>query len=457
MAGTLLQSWLATVQAAPHATALIDAASGRRWTCQELDEAAGNWARIHAPNTRTKTVAFAEPNGASWLTVFLGLLKADSVAVPQDPGEPVAAQRLTATTIGAHFWWSNGELHALRSGHSQRRDARRLIKLTSGSTGAPRPLLFTDEQLLADGRQIIAAMGIRPEDLNLGVIPWGHSYGLGNLVLPLLMQGTPILFGAAPLPHAIAAATAQWKPTVFPAVPALLHALAESTISPGELQSLRTIISAGAPLAPEIAIHFAEKFGKKIHSFYGSSETGGITYDATGDSAALGRGLGTALPGVRIEFGRSGRFTIASAAVYTLRNRRKCIHRMPDIGRLEASGELQLLGRAGRFLKIAGRRLNLAEIEHVLRQLPGVRDALVAPHPERADALAAVIAGEISSIALRDALRERLASWKIPRKWIVVPEFPLTPRGKPDLRKVRAWLQPSSEPPGADNPTCKSE
>ncbi len=114
---------------------------------------------------------------------------------------------------------------------------------------------------------------------------------------------------------------------------------------------------------------------------------------------------------------------------------------MPDIGRLDTSGELQLLGRAGRFLKIAGRRLNLAEVEHALRQLPGVRDAAVAPHPERADALAAVVAGDVSSNVLRDLLRERLASWKIPRKWIVLPEFPLTPRGKPDLRKVRELLR----------------
>mgnify|MGYP001546724937 CR=1 FL=1 len=449
---TLLHSWNETVRADSRATALIDAATGQRWTRQEVDVSATEWVHHFGAALAGQTVAFAAANGAEWMRVFLGLLKSDAAAVPLDPGEPIPAQRATASQIGAYAWWSAGELHPLRPPGRRPRNGRRLIKLTSGSTGAPRPLWFTDAQLIADGRQIITAMGLRPDDLNLGLIPWGHSYGLGNLVMPLLMQGTSILFGAAPLPHAIAKATIEFKPTVFPAVPALLQALADAAIARDELASLRTVISAGAPLAPAVAQAFIAKFGQRIHSFYGSSETGGITYDATGDSAALGRGLGTPLPGVRLTFGRGGRFSVASAAVYTIHNRRPGAHRMPDIGRLEVSGELILLGRAGRFLKIAGRRLNAAEVEHALRQIPGVRDAAVGPHPERADALAAVIATDISASIIRDALRERLASWKIPRKWIVLPNFPLTSRGKPDLRKVRELLARGTRAEGPESP-----
>src|SRR5690606_11203581 len=147
-----------------------------------------------------------------------------------------------------------------------------------GSTGQPRALFFTDAEMLADGRQLCAAMGIRESDINLGLIPWGHSYGLGNLVMPLLLQGTAIVSGTAPLPHAMAAVIAQTKPTIFPAVPALLRALADSTATAGQLASLRTIISAGAPLEAEIAQRFTDKFARKIHNFYGSSETGGISY-----------------------------------------------------------------------------------------------------------------------------------------------------------------------------------
>jgi acyl-coenzyme A synthetase/AMP-(fatty) acid ligase len=382
--------------------------------------------------------------------VFLGLLKADAVVVPLDPGEPFAGQHATATAVRASWLWSAGQLHAIAGRRAKMNDGRRLVKLTSGSTGVPRAIAFTDAQMVADGRQVCSSMGVRPDDVNLGLIPFGHSYGLGNLVLPLLLQGTAIAWGVAAMPHAIAEAAVRCRPTVFPAVPALLRALAIADVAAEQLQSLRTIISAGAPLAPEVAQAFQLKFGRKIHSFYGSSETGGITFDRTGDAALAGRSVGTPLEGVRLVFDRGGRFTVESAAVYTLGNRLIAAdgtgrHRPADRATLNAGGELVLIGRVGRFVKIAGRRLNLAEIEHALKQLPGVRDALVTPHAGRADALAAAVATEQSADGLRASLRERLASWKIPKKIVVLPAFPVTARGKTDSRQLRELLSRNRE------------
>ena len=445
MSATLLAAWRDTVQANPAAIALIDAGTGREWRRGELDALAAAWCAGHGAGVAGQTVIFAEGNGSDWLRVFIGLLKANAVVVALDPGEPPAAQRATAAAIRAPWLWSAGQLHTLAPRRAPARDGRRLLKLTSGSTGVPRALAFTDAQMLADGRQVCRGMEIAAGDVNLGLIPFGHSYGLGNLVLPLLLQGTPIVCGLPALPHAIAEVIARWRPTVFPAVPAILRALAESDVTAAQLQSLRTVISAGAPLAPEIAEAFRAKFGKKIHSFYGSSETGGITYDRTGDAARTGRSVGTPLPGVRLAFGRGGRFTVESPAVFTLGNRRcsdagNGVHRPADIGAFNAEGELVLRGRAGRFVKIAGRRLNLAEVEHALKRLPGVRDALVVPHPARADALAAAVASDRAASELREALRGQLASWKIPKKLIVLPAFPLTARGKTDSARLRGLL-----------------
>ena len=218
-----------------------------------------------------------------------------------------------------------------------------------------------------------------------------------------------------------------------------------SDVPPAQLASLRTIISAGAPLAPEVAQAFMARFGRKIHNFYGSTETGGIAYDPSGDAALTGRSVGLPLPGVRIEFGRGGRFAVESEAVFTLGNRRRSgagwgVHSPADRGALNADGEIVLLGRAGRFVKIGGRRLNLAEIEQALKQVAGVRDAFVVAHAERADALAAVLATDHSADVIRTALRERLASWKIPKKLVLLPVFPITPRGKTDTAKLRHML-----------------
>lgn len=441
---TLLMAWERVVRAAPRARALVEAATGRAWTRQELDQLANAWCTAHGGALAGQIVIFSELNGVGWFTVFLGLLKADAIAVALDPGEPPTAQRATATAIKAPFLWRENGLEATGPLARVRGDGRRVVKLTSGSTGAARAVVFTDAQMLADGRQVCASMAIGPRDLNFALIPLGHSYGLGNLVVPLLAQGTALVCGSAAWPHAIGADIARWKPTVFPAVPALLHALAESDLPRAQLRSVRTVISAGAALAPEIAQKFHAKFGKKIHSFYGSSETGGITYDRTGHAAGEGRSVGRPMKGVRLIFGRGGRFVVSSEAVFTLGNRRRYgklgAFRPADIGALNALGELVLAGRTGRFVKIAGRRLNLAEVEQTLKQLPGVRGAFVAMHRARTDSLAAVVASDQSIADLRLALRERLASWKIPRQFVVVPELPITARGKTDTRRLLELL-----------------
>jgi len=445
MKSTLLSAWEKTVRDAPNAISIVDASTGKQVTRSELDVRAEAWCRLHGALLADRSVVLAEPNSADWFAVFLGLLKSDAVIVPLDPGEPVAAQVATATSIRASWLWSGGELRAIDPGRSATRDGRRIVKLTSGSTGTPRALAFTDEQMLADGRQICEGMDIRPDDVNFGLIPFGHSYGLGNLVVPLLAQGTAIVGGAAAFPHAMADAIARWRPMIFPAVPALLRALAISDVLPAQLSSLRTVISAGAPLAADVALAFETKFARKVHSFYGSSETGGITYDRSGDAARTGRSVGTPLPGVRLTIGRGGRFSVESAAVVTIGNRRRTkaglgTHRPADIVALTAEGELALLGRAGRFVKIAGRRLNLAEIEHALKRLPGVRDAFVIAHAQRADALAAAVATDDTADALRAKLRETFAAWKVPKKILTLAAFPLTTRGKTDTGQLRAWL-----------------
>jgi acyl-coenzyme A synthetase/AMP-(fatty) acid ligase len=158
--------------------------------------------------------------------------------------------------------------------------------------------------------------------------------------------------------------------------------------------------------------------------------------------------VGTPLAGVRLRFGRGRRFVVASAAVC---GRGK--FSPADHAELNAHGELVLLGRAGRMVKIAGRRLDLTELETALQRVPGVRDALAAPHPTRPDELAAALATDLSANAVRGALRARLAPWKIPRRIIVLPSFPLTARGKTDSRALRALLErPTSN---IEHPTPK--
>ena len=437
MAETLLTCWQATVRRAPNALALIDGATGRRWSRAELAAAAEEWSRSRAagPALAGRRVLLAEPNGPVWWQVFLGLLHLGAIPVPADSTEPAAALAEQARALRAAAFWHAGGLHPCPEATRTRRRGLCLVKLTSGSTGTPKALPFTHAQMLADGRQICASMGIGPLDLNLAAIPLGHSYGLGNLVVPLLDQGTAMLCVASPLPQALATDCARWQPTVFPAVPTLLRAMVRSELAPEQLASLRLVLSAGAALPPEIATAFATKFGRRVHGFYGASETGGICYDRTGEGTLVGASVGAPLEGVQLQFRRGKRFAVVGAAVGG-RGR----FSPADRGELNPAGELVLLGRNGRIVKIAGRRLDLAEVENALLALPGVRAACVLAHPQRPDALTAATATDRPGTELRAELAARLAPWKIPARILALPELPVTERGKTDRKAVAKLL-----------------
>lgn len=113
MNATLLAAWRTTVRADPAATALIDAASGRRWTRADVDAAATAWHDTHRDLVTAQTVAFAESNGPDWLRVFLGLLEAAACAAPLDPAEPAAARLAAARSIRATALWHDGRLETL--------------------------------------------------------------------------------------------------------------------------------------------------------------------------------------------------------------------------------------------------------------------------------------------------------------------------------------------------------
>src|SRR5690606_39188723 len=76
------------------------------------------------------------------------------------------------------------------------------LKLTSGTTSAPRAIRFQAHQLVADCDHICETMGITDADVNFGVIPFSHSYGFSNLLTPLLCRGVALVASEDRLPRA---------------------------------------------------------------------------------------------------------------------------------------------------------------------------------------------------------------------------------------------------------------
>jgi long-chain acyl-CoA synthetase len=445
----LLTVWHRTMSAAPDAPAVIDAATDRITTRVELEASATEARAALPPRLANRRVLLIEPNSPRWFARFLALLQAGAVPVPVDPTETPARQDELARGIRAAGIWTPDGYRAVPGVRPVHDAEAVLIKLTSGSTGRPQPLRFTTAQMLADGRQVCRSMGIRSGDTNLAIIPFGHSYGLGNLVLPLLDQGTTLVVPPAAMPRILGETCARWQCTVFPAVPTLLRLLVAAEVDPKALATLRLVITAGAVLPPSVAQAFVERYQRRVHNFYGSSETGGISFDRDGEATLTGRSVGRPLEGVTIAPSPGGRFWVESAAVLTLGRRRGLVpatlelpgrHRPGDRGELNAEGELVLGGRAGRIVKVGGRRVELGEIEAALRRVPEVTDAYAAPHPAVAEELAAVVQTKLSERQLRTVLATQWPPWKIPRRLVCQPVLPVTSRGKLDTQAAQRLL-----------------
>lgn len=154
-----------------------------------------------------------------------------------------------------------------------------VLKVTSGSSDRPKAVIATESHLWHDGRHVTASMGIGPDEVNLGSIPLSHSYGLGNLVMPLLVNGTAVVLRDAFVPACLIDDMIACGVTVFPGVPFMFDFIVRHMPDAVFPPSLRLVLTAGARLDFGVLSSFHRRFGRKIHSFYGTSETGGIAYD----------------------------------------------------------------------------------------------------------------------------------------------------------------------------------
>jgi long-chain acyl-CoA synthetase len=268
--------------------------------------------------------------------------------------------------------------------------------------------------------------------------------------MPALRRGCPLVVPGDPSPWAPLLAARAYGATVFPTVPVYLQTIASLAAPPAWPETLRTVISAGAPLHPDTAARFRESFGIDAHVFYGASESGGIAYDPDGGAALRGT-VGMPIDGVDVALDGDGAVAVRGAAL-GLRHVPEPddrlgggVFRSADLAAWTANGELALVGRADLLINVGGKKVHPREIETVLSGMPGVREAVVfgvpAPGDERTivRAFVACDPASITYAAVHSWCRERLAGHKVPRSIVRLPEIPRTARGKVDRAALAAW------------------
>lgn len=387
--------------------ALRDLAGERLWTFGELHRLGETWPVPDAP------VVYPQGNQPEFIFTLLAAWRRGKPACPLETEQ-------TPPAIGA-----------LPAGCEH-------LKITSGTTGATRCICFTGAQLAADAANIVATMGLRREWPNLGLISLAHSYGFSNLVLPLLLHGIPLVLVPAPLPEALRQAVAAHPAVTVAAVPALWRAWHEAgALNPG----IRLAISAGALLPTTLERAVFAGTGIKLHNFYGSSECGGIAYDASETPRPDDALAGTPLRNVTLSVNETGCLTVRSAAV----GETYWPEPAAGLGRGEfvtsdlvelVGDQVFLRGRASDLINVAGRKLSPATVEQVLSRHPAVRDCLVfgvaSQAADRGEHIVACVqvSRDTTVTELRQFLLAQLPAWQVPREWQFVASLSANQRGK---------------------------
>ncbi|HEV3049681.1 MAG TPA: amino acid adenylation domain-containing protein, partial [Longimicrobium sp.] len=407
------------------------------------------------------TVAVCLERGPGVLVALLGVWKAGGVYLPLDPRhpaerlsflladsgaelvvtEPALAGRLAERAVEVVLLDAEDRGGAEEGGAAevQPGDLAYLI-YTSGSTGTPKAVMVEHAQLTHTLSASLGTLGFGPGDVVAALASTSFDISLLELI-------TPLLAGAAVriVPHEVARdpetlVEATGDVSVLHAVPALMRQVVEVVRGGRMLPSLRLLLVGGDSVPPDLLEDMRALLpAAQTRVLYGPTEATIIcaTYAVPAKGAVVGHPLGRPLPGVRLAVrgprgemapvGVPGELWISGGGVargYLGRpelNAEKFVgagaeraYRTGDRARWRADGVLEFLGRADEQVKVRGFRIEPGEVEAVLREQPGVREAVVlaredAPGDRRLVAYVVPGAGEVVETA---AGREQVSEWE---------------------------------------------
>jgi len=374
------------------------------------------------------------------------------------------------------------------------------IFFTSGTTGDAKPVVKLHGQFAQGARQTAAAYSRSPafrprmappgKPPALSFNPFGQAACFGRLIFRLYI-GRPLILIRKFDVTVVQELASRYRFDTIQLTPAMVHSLAFTELDLG-LGSLQYVNSGTAPLPLATREAFERRYGVPVLQAYGSTE-GGVTalerYEdvkagrrgpssvgrITSDSTwrivtAAGHDAATGEEGEI--FGKPGDVAMAEAGIAAMPVDADGWYHTGDLGRIDEHGILYITGRVKDMLIVGGFNVYPGEVEDALRESPLVRDALVVGLPDErlGEISAAAVVWEPAQVqGLTDAgalgqvissTRVLLSAYKVPRRWLITDEIPLTPNGKPDrlttARLVAATAQTAADI-SAGNPGAQQE
>lgn len=458
------------------------------------------------------------------LVALLGILKAGGAYVPIDPGYPAARIRTlledtrpVAVLTQAHLASrvesveSGGPLVLLLDEPTDSRQSSEnpqypvseeqpaYVFYTSGTTGVPKGVLASQANLLHYLSVARDRYAIGPDDVIPAIARFSFSISLFELLTPLVSGATSVLLDRETVLDPPALARALSDVTMFHAGPSLLKALFAYLRShpraAHDFQRVRHASSGGDMVPPELLEALKATFcNAEIFVIYGCSEIAcmGTTYPVPRDRVVTTTYVGKPFEnvavrvlddaGAKVPRGVVGEVHFAGAGLALgylnrpeLTPEKFCVrdgerwYRTGDRGRVDETGELELVGRTDFQIKLRGMRVELAEVEYALRRAPGVRDAVAAGRPQTDGEVMLVAyvvleaAADVDPAAARAArlaairrhLVEQLPDYMVPHVFVELERLPLNHNLKLDRRALpepsetdfRALVLSSFRPP----------
>lgn len=308
---------------------------------------------------------------------------------------------------------------------------RRLVRLTAGNVNAS--IRASQRRLRNDA-----------SDRWLLCLPLHHVGGLSVLWRSFAAGGSAALHAGFD-PSTVARALGSGSSTMASLVPTMLHRLLEG--HPGPYHGLRAVLVGGAAARRDLVVRGLEA-GLPLAQTYGMTET--CSQVSTVVPGEASESLGTSGPplegaevtvvgekGEPVGTGELGEITVDGAMVspgYAGEPDRSGPHRTGDLGALDESGRLTVIGRRDDLIITGGENVHPEVVAAVLEEHPGVRGAAVVgvPDPDWGQAVVGVVAGEVDGEEVVAWAKERLLAHEVPKRITVVDEIPQVALGKPD-------------------------
>jgi benzoate-CoA ligase family protein len=343
---------------------------------------------------------------------------------------------------------------------------------TSGSTGKPKVAAHRHSDWLhcCEG-YARGILDIGAADVTFSTAKLFHAYGLGNgLMFPFYAGATTALWPVRPQARAVLDFAQQVRPTLFFSVPTLYAAMLHETdaANPYDLSSVRLAVSAAEPLAADLYRRWHDRFGSRILDGIGSTEALHIYVSPRPDAVKPGS-TGLPVPGydIRItdekgkpvEPGTVGDMWVRGASIAPGQADPEGWFFTGDKYSADKDGHLWYAGRSDDMFRVLGEWVSPIEVEAALIEHPAVLECAVVAYKDEnqlSKPKACVVlkdqngAGDEMAAELQQFVRQRIASYKYPRRIEFHAELPKTPTGKIQRYKLRdPWPAASAADPGA--------